>query len=448
MNLHWIRNLCLFGLPLFLLTAAVLKFAFSNLAIGDPIYILALTANIGYFTNFIAIKMLFKPYYKTALGRQGLIPKNQPKLAKALSETLSDHFLASEHWHEYLDDADLTGKLISSTQSFSQNWLSQAENQQILTGAIESYLESNQEQLQALFNQLQQSLVSELGEKVDGEKILQKSFQWLETQFEERPREMEFLIEPIVRTLAENVPLIAEKLHDTLDDHIESQDTIRRGIAKAAKWSANINEDDIKQYLFRMVASFEFRQTVFEGLQSLIKQYQNTQPAVEGNVISISDLLNDFIQHQLADFKISEYLQSKLKQQEIAKQLVAFLQSALPNLFSWLQGHMEKPENRHAINNQVIQLIEHIDLKEIIEEKAAAFSPQKMEAIFHNMIKDQLVFIELLGALLGGLSGLALINMNYFFGFAAAALAFYLIDLLMTQRKKNDDQNNLVTKQT
>ena len=50
---------------------------------SEIFYIITLTANIGYFTNFIAIKMLFKPYYKTVFGRQGLIPKNQPRMAEA-----------------------------------------------------------------------------------------------------------------------------------------------------------------------------------------------------------------------------------------------------------------------------------------------------------------------------------------------------------------------------
>ncbi|TQV72253.1 DUF445 family protein [Aliikangiella marina] len=434
MALHWIRNFCLFGLPIFLLVAATLKFGFADFPFADSIYILALTANIGYFTNFIAIKMLFKPYYRTALGRQGLIPKNQPKLAKALSDTLSDHFLASEHWHEYLDNADLTGKLLSSSQAFVDDWLAQTENQQLLADALEEYIENNQQQLQSLFTELQHSLIHDLGETVDGESLIQKSFDWLETQFKEKPREMEFLIEPIVRTLAQNIPLIAQKLHDTIDTHIESQDTIRRGIAKAAKWSANINEDDIKHYLFRMVASFEFRKTLFEGLRSLVNQYRISQPDIQNSAISISDLLDDFIKYQLSEFNIAEYLQRKLKRTNIAEQIVQFLQSTTPDIFTWLNRHLEKPENRLTINQQVIQLIEHIDLREIVEEKAASFSPQKMESIFHNMIKDQLVFIELLGALLGGLSGLALIDMRYFASFAGALLAFYLIDLILTQR--------------
>jgi len=39
---------------------------------------------VGYITNYIAIKMLFRPYKKKwyTLGWQGVIPKNREKLAK------------------------------------------------------------------------------------------------------------------------------------------------------------------------------------------------------------------------------------------------------------------------------------------------------------------------------------------------------------------------------
>lgn len=57
---------------------------------------------IGYFTNDLAIKMLFRPYrpYKV-LGQQlpftpGLIPQNQPRLAKQISRTIMGSLLTPE----------------------------------------------------------------------------------------------------------------------------------------------------------------------------------------------------------------------------------------------------------------------------------------------------------------------------------------------------------------
>jgi len=53
---------------------------------------------IGYFTNDIAIKMLFRPYglsicWATATFTPGLIPRNQERLAKRVSETIMGSLL-------------------------------------------------------------------------------------------------------------------------------------------------------------------------------------------------------------------------------------------------------------------------------------------------------------------------------------------------------------------
>ncbi len=57
---------------------------------------------IGYFTNDIAIKMLFRPYRPLYLGKwrvpftPGLIPSNQERLAKRISDTIMGSLLTPE----------------------------------------------------------------------------------------------------------------------------------------------------------------------------------------------------------------------------------------------------------------------------------------------------------------------------------------------------------------
>jgi uncharacterized membrane protein YheB (UPF0754 family) len=57
---------------------------------------------IGYFTNDIAIKMLFRPYKTLYIGKQripftpGLIPRNQERLAKRISDTIMGSLLTPE----------------------------------------------------------------------------------------------------------------------------------------------------------------------------------------------------------------------------------------------------------------------------------------------------------------------------------------------------------------
>ena len=58
--------------------------------VGGPL----LGAAIGYFTNWLAVRMLFRPYYPKKLGKwrlpftPGIIPKRKGALAKAVGKAV------------------------------------------------------------------------------------------------------------------------------------------------------------------------------------------------------------------------------------------------------------------------------------------------------------------------------------------------------------------------
>jgi uncharacterized membrane protein YheB (UPF0754 family) len=448
MPLHTIRQACLVCLPLLLLTGIITHLYLDLGECSSYLYIISLTANIGYFTNFIAIKMLFKPYQKTALGRQGLIPKNQPKLASALSATINDHFLASEHWQDYTTQADIVPKLLSKSKTYSKNWISQAENAEKLITTLANYLKKNESNLHPLFEQLQSQVIKQISSELDINSLLEQGFNWVEDQFLNHPQKMEFMIEPVIKTVAENIPQIAQRLVETVDQHIENQGTIKRNIAKAAKWSADFSEEDVKQYLFRMVASPEFRATLFQGIQSLVSEYKkrndkdNTIDDPLLQTFDFNTVIQQFVEQKTKSINIAQLIGSSLQQPNNKAALILYIKSSIDPVFSQLNNWLTQPEIIEEVNSQLVKLIEAIDLREIIEEKARNFSPQKMENIFLSMISDQLVFIELLGAILGGLSGLALIDIRLFAGFSVGLLVLYVSDHWLTVRRDNKIANN------
>lgn len=61
-----------------------------------------LGALIGYFTNWLAVRMLFRPYYPKRIGKlvlpftPGIIPKRKPALAKAVGEAVGGQLFTTE----------------------------------------------------------------------------------------------------------------------------------------------------------------------------------------------------------------------------------------------------------------------------------------------------------------------------------------------------------------
>ena len=74
-------------------------------------------AVIGYVTNWIAVKMLFRPLKPVKIGKfklpftPGLIPKSKPRLAKALGSAVSTNLLSNDDFIKALTSDEVVDKL-------------------------------------------------------------------------------------------------------------------------------------------------------------------------------------------------------------------------------------------------------------------------------------------------------------------------------------------------
>ena len=68
---------------------------------------------VGYVTNKIAIKMLFRPYKPKwyTLGWQGIVPKTRPKLANKISEIVGQKLLAHDDFLYALEHNDIKASI-------------------------------------------------------------------------------------------------------------------------------------------------------------------------------------------------------------------------------------------------------------------------------------------------------------------------------------------------
>lgn len=83
---------------------------------------IALCAAIGYGTNYIAIKMLFRPQKEIRIGScrvpftPGVIPRNKPRIAAAVGKAVSENLLTREDMTDRLTQAGFKEKLTDSIQ--------------------------------------------------------------------------------------------------------------------------------------------------------------------------------------------------------------------------------------------------------------------------------------------------------------------------------------------
>ena len=84
-------------------------------------------AIIGYITNFIAIKMLFRPYTAKKIGGvtiipQGVIPREKPNLAKNVANMVETHLLDKEEIHKLLNSDEFKNEIKNLISSKIDNF--------------------------------------------------------------------------------------------------------------------------------------------------------------------------------------------------------------------------------------------------------------------------------------------------------------------------------------
>ena len=133
---------------------------------------------------------------------------------------------------------------------------------------------------------------------------------------------------------------------------------------------------------------------------------------VSEELISVEDLTT-----HLKEKATSEVILNHIAQR-LEEAIAARLPRAFPMIAMFMSSDMVEKikgflmEQMGSLNEELIdklssQLEEELDIHRIVEEKVAAFSSDKLEEILFSIMRREFKFVELVGALLGFLIGVA-----------------------------------------
>lgn len=103
-------------------------------------------AIIGYFTNYLAVKMLFRPYKAKKIGKwtlpftPGIMPKRQPQLAKAIGKAVGEKLFTADD----IKNAVLEKDSKQNTINRVLDGVYGKENAQTIDSLLDVVLEENQ----------------------------------------------------------------------------------------------------------------------------------------------------------------------------------------------------------------------------------------------------------------------------------------------------------------
>ncbi|MEH7523430.1 DUF445 family protein [Bacillus sp. JJ1503] len=355
-------------------------------------------AVINGFTNYLAIKMLFRPYKALYIGKwrvpftPGLIPRRRDELAVQMGKMVVNHLLTPESIkRKFLND----------------NF--QKEMTAVVQRELDSFLISEKSPAQLLDN-LGIKNVHEKTEKRLNEVVEQK-FESILEKYRDQPLKM-IIPEKMIEKVNGKIPEISKFILQKGVDYFSSLEGNLR-IQKMA-------DDFLKErsgVLGSMMQMFMGNINIADKIQpEIIKFLKN-----EGT----ADIITSLIKKEWD--KILEWEAAKIEEQFNKGEILSFVKKSVNNVIKLEQlFHAPISKLSEAYRSEIIDsivpkgveffgewltsrvdvLMERLRLQEIIREQVEAFSVERLEEMVLTIINSELKMITLLGALLGGIIGL------------------------------------------
>ena len=378
---------------------------------------------IGYFTNDIAIRMLFRPYREyRLLGLRvpftpGLIPQNQPRLARKISETIMGSLLTPEELH------NLARKLLATERvQAGIRWLlglaverlnnpSQQENTVLVLGRI----------LEDLFGQSLPRLLRLITRQ---EKFLEgpvnQLFDQVLLELRLPPAQAKQFAEWILGQ-ALPPPVLRQGLVNFLTDRtIDTIDAEFRERASGTYWLvANLvgaksallrlrtfcleDPEEAERILARLLQDLAVSRRLAETLQDLSLQ---NLPVVTVKQLreSLRESVQEYLRSRGTDIiqsvnqvihwpDLASLILRRLSQSQVLSGSLDQVSFDLAQVLErYLEGDLEK---------LMAQVLPVLNLDQVIAERVKATSPAELERGIQQIVKQELQGIVNLGGILG-----------------------------------------------
>ena len=384
-------------------------------------------AVIGYFTNDIAIQMLFRPYKAIYLGKfqlpftPGLIPRNQPRLAKRVADTIMGSLLTPEELQR------LAKKLLQTERVESAlTWLlnlalkqirsdKEQKTAKILANVLRDLFSESLPRLLKVFSRREDFLESQINQVF--EKIL-LDFQFSEVQSRQF---VDWLLESILPPNTLRLALI-----DFLTDrNIQVIDEGFREKTSGTYWvvanlfgvrntlirlrSFCLEEKEVANTrLKELMLSLEVRGRLRNGLHRFSLQ---NLPLSTVNQLrkTTGDAVRAYIRDSGADF-LQDFGQSIdwdnlaiiiINRLQVSSTFTGSLGVISQELAAILERYLE--EDLEKIVQQAIPIL---SIDQVIVSRITGTSPEELELAIQGIVKSELQAIVNLGGVLGFLVGL------------------------------------------
>ena len=383
-------------------------------------------AVIGYFTNDIAIKMLFRPYQPLYIGNRrlpftpGLIPRNQANLAKRVANTIMGSLLtpnelqkiARRLLHPERVKGAISWLLKSSLQQVGQD--KQEKSAQVLGNVLRDLFSESLPRLIKVLARREDFLEAQINQIFDQVLI---DFRFSDTQAKQLSDWLVDVVLPPNRIRQVIIDLLTDRNIQVIDETFREKSSgtywvvanlfgLRNTLNRLRAFCLD-EKETANDRIQELVTTLEIRSRIREWLKGL--SLQNLPVSTVRQLrTSVREAVQTYLQDKGAN--LLQSLGTSIDWEDVAVLIIKRLQSSesvdqsleviSEELSLILERYLEQ-----ELETIITQIIPILSIDEVIINRVNATTPKELETTVNSIVKNELQAIVNLGGILGFIVG-------------------------------------------
>ena len=376
--------------------------------------ILCMAGVVGYFTNFLALKMLFQPKQGSVLGWSGLVPRNKELIARRLGESVQTQLLSPDIIMQYITERNLVEQGTRQVEEWIDDALQDPEVRQRLNARIVTVLqERGPDALMWAFDFSEE----QLKDLVRRPEVIAEAWHPLRQRLQrtlEKEDNRRQAAEYMRHALLEELPRLAEALDRAIDTYLERRRAMGR-VGKQIRTMASFDVKAIQDMLERFVNDPATREQFIGVVDILIEQFQDrldapeTRALIEQRIEGWVDQAGGYARDELLP-KAIEALQRWLADEKNWDQIDDYISRIMHQSKRWLSDWVNSPEGQALIRQNIERLVQRVNVTALVEEQVMRLDTDELEQMILDNTGGNLVVIQVLGGVLGLVVGTIQVN--------------------------------------
>ncbi len=383
-----------------------------------PLFVIVVAGMVGYFTNFLAIKMLFQPKRGHVLGWRGLVPKNQAQIAQSLGANVQEQLLSPDIILAYIRERQLIEAATQSLADWLDRMLQDSEVRRSITARLIGLLDDRgAEWINNGFDFGEQAL-----KRMARNPTLIASY-WEQlramlVEFVESDANRALIAKRLQSVVQDRMPQIARWLDHALEDYLRSRGTVSSSLGLSLKSLISLDKDAIEHLLARFAddpaVSVQLMQAldgVIDGLQRELEA-ESTQALVLERLAAWIEQLADLARRHLLPGTIEQlrtYLNDEGNWATIEEELIGSLSWAKDRAVGFLAAETGQRWLRELIERAV----QRLNVTELVQEQVMKLDTDELEAMVLDNTGGNLTIIQVLGGVLGIIAGTVQVHLLF-----------------------------------